>query len=95
MLNEPGGGDGNGAATPADLSKIRESVDNMIGSMNADGAVQFDLTETEWDAVFTNNRALHGWSCVNWLLVKARRHGEPSPPPLRFYEMSTRLKPRW
>ncbi|KAI9896172.1 hypothetical protein N3K66_008344 [Trichothecium roseum] len=42
----------------------------------------FELTEAEWDAVFTNNRALHGWSYVNGLPVKARKQAfqvKPNP----------------
>lgn len=34
-----------------------------------------DLTEGQWDVVFRNNRALHGWNYKDGVMVKARKRG--------------------
>ncbi|KAH7140033.1 hypothetical protein B0J13DRAFT_639301 [Dactylonectria estremocensis] len=70
-----------GAVKLGDLTKLSGSLGALkIDSMNfaaAAGTVTYpeplDLTELQWDAVFRNNRALHGWFYKDNMLVKARK----------------------
>ncbi|KAI0097177.1 hypothetical protein GGR51DRAFT_578465 [Nemania sp. FL0031] len=74
--------DKSGAAKVGDMKKLSE----MLGAMRADSmdlAAQtgsstnvkepLDLTEGEWDDIFRNNRALHGWYYQKNILIKARK----------------------
>ncbi|KAI8625822.1 hypothetical protein F5Y19DRAFT_448905 [Xylariaceae sp. FL1651] len=70
-----------GGVQLGDLTRLSES----LGALQAD-SMKFageaskinypeplDLTELQWDVVFKNNRALHGWYYKGNLLVKARK----------------------
>ncbi|KAI9896170.1 hypothetical protein N3K66_008342 [Trichothecium roseum] len=72
-----------GTVTLGDLTKLSDSLgppgtDSMNFAAQA-GNVTYpealDLTEVQWQTVFRNNRALHGWIYKGNLLVKARKQG--------------------
>ncbi|KAH7007637.1 hypothetical protein EDB80DRAFT_578125, partial [Ilyonectria destructans] len=73
-----------GAVKLGDLTKLSDSLGALkTDSMNfaaAAGTVTYpeplDLTELQWNAVFRNNRALHGWVYKGDMLVKARKRAQ-------------------
>ncbi|KAL6416202.1 hypothetical protein AUP68_00416 [Ilyonectria robusta] len=79
-----------GAVKLGDLTKLSDSLGALkTDSMNfaaAAGTVTYpeplDLTELQWDAVFRNNRALHGWVYKGDMLVKARKRAFQLAPSL-------------
>ncbi|KAI2467792.1 hypothetical protein F4781DRAFT_297493 [Annulohypoxylon bovei var. microspora] len=79
-----------GAVKLGDLTKLSDSLGALkTDSMNfaaAAGTVTYpeplDLTELQWDAVFRNNRALHGWFYNDKMLVKARKRAFQLKPSL-------------
>lgn len=70
-----------GTVKLGDLTKLSDSLGRLgTDSMNfatQAGSVTYpealDLTEVQWQTVFRNNRALHGWIYKGNLLVKARK----------------------
>ncbi|GJN76022.1 hypothetical protein PLICBS_010133 [Purpureocillium lilacinum] len=70
-----------GQVKVGDLKKLSDSLGALkTDSMNfaavagkATHPEPLDLTELQWDAVFRNNRALHGWFHKGNMLVKARK----------------------
>ncbi|KAI1818289.1 hypothetical protein GGS20DRAFT_529396 [Poronia punctata] len=79
-----------GGVKVGDLTRLSESLGALkADSMNFAGETSkivypepLDLTELQWDVVFRNNRALHGWYHNGDLLVKARKRAfqlKPAP----------------
>ncbi|GJN78643.1 hypothetical protein PLIIFM63780_002152 [Purpureocillium lilacinum] len=70
-----------GQVKVGDLKKLSDSLGALkTDSMNfaavagkATHPEPLDLTELQWDAVFRNNRALHGWFHKGNMLLKARK----------------------
>ncbi|KAH6974497.1 hypothetical protein BKA56DRAFT_659180 [Ilyonectria sp. MPI-CAGE-AT-0026] len=87
-----------GAVKLGDLTKLSDSLGALkTDSMNFAAAAgeqrlthtgtvtypePLDLTELQWDAVFRNNRALHGWVYKGDMLVKARKRAFQLAPSL-------------
>ncbi|KAK6539955.1 hypothetical protein TWF694_008789 [Orbilia ellipsospora] len=58
----------------ATLGALKTDSMDFAASVGKDGLTEpIDLTEQQWDQIFRNNRALHGWYFKGNVLVKARK----------------------
>lgn len=58
----------------ATLGALKTNSMSFAASAGKDGLTEpIDLTEQQWDQIFRNNRALHGWYFKGNVLVKARK----------------------